>query len=254
MNRLKISFRLPDLFHRGLSFSEWLSLIFLVLLLLLLPLSFAAALKPVQLFKKAASPATLPFPITPTPSCKTGVNQFAVNTRCGITQNKYRFATFSCYDGFRGRLGDSDQCKKSKYWHNQAEKICQDHPACPVATPTPTPASPVMIQYCNPRDQGVISVRYYNRSDGLPGMKVNVSANTEYLNPALEITQEGADGFFLGDKPILGRSDKPYYYSWLWDTVRPVSTRFKLTFYINHTSQENGEPCGEFYTYTLPTP
>jgi hypothetical protein len=90
---------------------------------------------------------SLPTP-TATPSiCKTGINSFSVDTPC--ENGNYRYATYSCYDGYKVRDGGPTSCKSSSTWRSYAEAACQGRSTCPtpiatsISTPTvrPTPTS-----------------------------------------------------------------------------------------------------------------
>lgn len=68
---------------------------------------------------------------SPSPSaCKKGVDQFSLNTYC--PGGAYRYANYSCQDGFSGTLGDGASCKKSFVFKEEAERICggEDHQVC----------------------------------------------------------------------------------------------------------------------------
>lgn len=123
-----------------------------------------------------------------------------------------------------------------------------------ITTPTPTAPPPISIApnlYCHSDDKGVFTVQQYTRSDGYPGLKITLVSRTNYQNVALKFTQKGSDGYFTGNLPSF--SSEPPFFKWYWDEVRPANPDFKIEFYINHTPSQNGEPCGEWYSYS-PTP
>ncbi|HWS48959.1 MAG TPA: dockerin type I repeat-containing protein [Candidatus Methanoperedens sp.] len=74
--------------------------------------------------------------VSPTPKvCKEGVNSFSVYTSCG--EGKYRYATYSCYDGLSGKLGGNSACASAAEYSLQAQKMCLGHGNCP---PTVVPS------------------------------------------------------------------------------------------------------------------
>lgn len=81
----------------------------------------------VQCFKAPCNPI-LVCP-TPTPTCKTGVNSFSVDTTCG--NGGSRFASYTCYDGTTGRLGDNGSCRSANEWLQAATNSCSGHTSCP---------------------------------------------------------------------------------------------------------------------------
>ena len=54
----------------------------------------------------------------PTLTCKTGVNNFSVDTAC---DGGYRYMTFRCYDGYGRREGGPTSCKSSDVWASYAK-------------------------------------------------------------------------------------------------------------------------------------
>ena len=62
-------------------------------------------------------------------TCKAGVNEYVVNERCGDTDT-FRGATFMCYDGFLGYVGDGARCESSEYWKLEANNACRGHSSC----------------------------------------------------------------------------------------------------------------------------
>lgn len=87
-----------------------------------------------------AESQTLSAVITPSDSCKTGLNTFAVQEPC---PEGYRYAKYSCYDGTTGMLGGATSCKSSAIWTTTAREICQGKSSCslvPSVTPTVTVA------------------------------------------------------------------------------------------------------------------
>lgn len=65
---------------------------------------------------------------TPTKACKTGVNSFGTDVPCG--NGKVRGATYTCYDGVTGKLGDSSSCKTVAEWQQLAQQACAGHTSC----------------------------------------------------------------------------------------------------------------------------
>ncbi len=77
-------------------------------------------------------------PPTPTQSvCKVGTNSFSTNTDCG--NGNTRYATYTCYDGFSGKLGDPTSCKSSSLWQQYAQDACKGRTSCSVSPIIPTP-------------------------------------------------------------------------------------------------------------------
>ena len=62
------------------------------------------------------------------PSCQTGLRSF--QTESGCAQDAYRWATFSCYDGFSEKLGSGQDCKNSGDWLGEAKLACQGRSSC----------------------------------------------------------------------------------------------------------------------------
>ena len=85
------------------------------------------------------TPTPLPSPPAPppTPTCKTGVNSFTVNTPC--FSGRYRYAEFTCYDGYYEKVGSPSSCKTSADWRSYAEQKCYGHSSCFIPTPSPSP-------------------------------------------------------------------------------------------------------------------
>ena len=67
--------------------------------------------------------------------CKKGLNSFSVNTEC--SNNKFRYAEYTCYDGSKGKLGSETSCKTSGDWQVYAKKACDDKSSCK-DTPAPS--------------------------------------------------------------------------------------------------------------------
>jgi hypothetical protein len=97
-------------------------------------------------------------PITPTLICKTGVNGFGIETQCA--ENRYRYMTFSCYDGFGRREGSETSCKSREEWAAYAERYCIGHSSC---SPTLSP-----VQYTT--ITGVVGIN----SNNVPYKKVSI--------------------------------------------------------------------------------
>jgi|GEM_PF-4780618 len=113
-------------------------------------------------FKDGVPPEAIQTPV-PSPVCKYGVNNFAVNGPiCG--KNKYNGAKYTCYDGYTGTLGGRrGDCRSSDAWKSLAESACKDHGQCYYVSPVPigtlpgrtTPPTPVATFIATPAPTGI---------------------------------------------------------------------------------------------------
>jgi len=85
--------------------------------------------------------------------CKEGPSNFSVDTSCG--DNLFRYATYVCFDGFKGRLGNDASCKTAVEFSIEARKMCVNHgSSCMTLSPTYKPKEPTLTPTGKP-----ISVR-----------------------------------------------------------------------------------------------
>ncbi|MBI3980733.1 hypothetical protein HY345_01925 [Candidatus Microgenomates bacterium] len=81
--------------------------------------------------------------------CKKGLNSFSVNTEC--SNNKFRYAEYTCYDGSKGKLGSETSCKTPGDWQAYAKKVCSDKSSCK-GSPTPSKKlTPKPTKYLTPK-------------------------------------------------------------------------------------------------------
>jgi len=94
---------------------------------------------------------------TPSPgiipdNCHVGVKALETSGECvneiQDSQSSYRYAIYTCDDGYSGNLGSAAICKTSTVWRTEVEAICAKRSNCritpsttitPTFTPTPTP-------------------------------------------------------------------------------------------------------------------
>lgn len=78
-------------------------------------------------------------PQTPTPTtaqCKTGLNSFSVGIGCPNDSGQFLTATYVCYDGVKGTVGNKTTCQTSLALANLAQQACAGHSSC--ITPPPS--------------------------------------------------------------------------------------------------------------------
>lgn len=71
--------------------------------------------------------------IKPTIACNVSLADYTPSVPCG--QNNYRYVSYICSDGYKGRQGGPTSCKSVGLWKQYAYSACSERKSCPTITP-----------------------------------------------------------------------------------------------------------------------
>lgn len=115
--------------------------------------------------------------IAPLTSCKEGAANISFDNPCG--PNKFRSASYTCYDGTKGVVGGKAvDCKISDEWSPAIKTACQGHPTCPASSPTSTARPTVMY----PARVFITAASYNGNLGGLSGADAKCQARANTVN------------------------------------------------------------------------
>lgn len=98
----------------------------------------------------STTPSKYPTPSQPIPTpslCKTGFSNLTFGTVCKNDSTRNTYASFTCYDGFRGNVGDTTgiNCYSQDDLRTKATSACLGHTSCTAAKPSPSyPPTPIL--------------------------------------------------------------------------------------------------------------
>lgn len=78
---------------------------------------------------------------SPIEECKVGLNSFQVSETCA--PEKFRYVSYTCYDGSSGKEGGPTSCKTTGDWQTYAKKACAEKSSCkntPTISKQPKPS------------------------------------------------------------------------------------------------------------------